>query len=89
MPLMQLQIKPQKTAEITYLEENKQETRCDLTYLEVSKWEKRYYWCFEDQRTGWNLNVTFLVVINKKIRCALDINSGNCNKIAMVDAVSS
>ena len=34
---MQLQVKLQKTAEITYLEENKQETRCDLTYLEVSK----------------------------------------------------
>ena len=39
---MQLQIKPQKTAEITYLEANKQQTRYRLTYLDVSKEDQRY-----------------------------------------------
>ena len=34
---MQLQIKLQQTAEITYLEANKTEARDRLTYLEVSK----------------------------------------------------
>ena len=35
--MMQLQIKLQKTAEIKYLEGNKQQTRYCLTYLEISK----------------------------------------------------
>ena len=34
---MQLQVKLQKTAQIAYLEANKQETRYRLTYSEVSK----------------------------------------------------
>ena len=34
---MQLEVKLQKTAEITYLEAYKQQTRYRLTYLEVSK----------------------------------------------------
>ena len=34
---MQLQIKLQKTAEITYLEKNKQKTSYRLIYLEVWK----------------------------------------------------
>ena len=34
---MQLQDKLQKTAEITYLEANKKQTRDHLTYLEVWK----------------------------------------------------
>ena len=34
---MELQVKLQKTAEITYLEANKQQARYRLTYLEVSK----------------------------------------------------
>ena len=39
---MQLQVKLQKTAEITYLEENKQQTMHRLTYLEASNSEQRY-----------------------------------------------
>ena len=39
---MQLQVKLQKTAEITYLEENKQQSKCRVTYFEVSKEEERY-----------------------------------------------
>ena len=39
---MQLQLKLQKTAEITYLEANKTQTRYCLTYLEGAKEEKRY-----------------------------------------------
>ena len=35
MALMQLQAKLKKTAEIAYLEANKQQTRYRLTYLEV------------------------------------------------------
>ena len=42
VPLMQLQVKLKKTAEITYLEAKKQETRYRLRYLEVLKSEKRY-----------------------------------------------
>ena len=34
---MELQVKVQKTAEITYLQFNKQQTRYRLTDLEVSK----------------------------------------------------
>ena len=34
---MQLQIKLQKPAEITYLEVNKQQTKYRLTYLEIWK----------------------------------------------------
>ena len=37
VPLMQLQVKVQKTAEITYLEANNQQIRYPLTYLEVLK----------------------------------------------------
>ena len=39
-------LKCHKTAEITYLEANKQQRRYRLTYLEVSKLEQRYGWCF-------------------------------------------
>ena len=35
--LMQLQVKRQQTAEITYLQANKQERRYRLTYSEISK----------------------------------------------------
>ena len=34
---MQLQVKLQKTVQITYLEEKKQQTRYRVTYLESSK----------------------------------------------------
>ena len=34
---MQLQVKRQQTAEITYLQANKQERRYRLTYSEISK----------------------------------------------------
>ena len=37
---MQLQLKLQKTAEITYLKAKKQQTRYRVTYLEVSKKKK-------------------------------------------------
>ena len=35
--LMQLQIKAKRTAEITYLEASKEQTRYRLTHLQVSK----------------------------------------------------
>ena len=40
-----------------------------LTYLGVPKKEQRYNSCFEGQRAAWKVNVTFLAVINKEIRC--------------------
>ena len=40
-----------------------------LTYLGVSKKEQRYDSCFESQRAAWKVNVTFLAVISKEIRC--------------------
>ena len=43
---MQLQVTMPKTAEITYLEANKEQTRQCLTYLELSKLDQRYGWCF-------------------------------------------
>ena len=39
---MELQVKRQKTPQITYLEAKKQETSYRLKYSEVSKQEKRY-----------------------------------------------
>ena len=39
-----------KTAEITYLQANKQKTRYRLTYLELSKLEQKYGPCFVRQR---------------------------------------
>ena len=39
---MELQVKLEKREEITYLEENKQQTRYRLTYLDVSKSKKKY-----------------------------------------------
>ena len=50
-----------------------------------AKWHD---WGFEGQRTAWKKNVTLLVVINKKIRCAWSTYNVNCNKIGMVDAFS-
>ena len=63
-------LKCHKTAEITYLEANKQQAVYHLTYLEVSKLEQKYGWCVEAQTTAWNLNGTFLAVISKQVRCA-------------------
>ena len=40
--LMQLQVKLKKITEITYLEENKQETRYSIKHLDVSKEEQTY-----------------------------------------------
>ena len=40
--LMQLQVKLKKITEITYLEENKQETRYRIKHLDVSKEEQTY-----------------------------------------------
>ena len=40
--MTQLQVKLQKTKEITFLEENKEETRYCLTYLEVTREQKKY-----------------------------------------------
>ena len=40
MPLKQLQIKLQKTKEVTYLKANKQQTRYRLTYLKVGRKKK-------------------------------------------------
>ena len=37
MPLLQLQVKVKKIAELTYLEANKQQTKYRLTYLESCK----------------------------------------------------
>ena len=73
MPLIQLQVKLEKTAEITYLDGNKQQARYRLTYLKILNKEERYYCCFEGQRTGGKVNVTFLAVINKKVRSAVCI----------------
>ena len=67
---MQLKDKLQKTAKITYSETNEQQTRYIVTQLEVSKQEKWYDWCFKDQNTAGRINVVFLMVINKGIRCA-------------------
>ena len=39
---MQLQVKLEKRAELTYLEAKKQQTRYRLRYSDVSKQEKRY-----------------------------------------------
>ena len=39
--MIKLQVKLQKTAEVTYLEANKQQGRYHLTYLELPKSEKR------------------------------------------------
>ena len=63
---MQLQVKNQKTAEIRYSEENKQETRRNLRYLEVSMLEKRCAWFFKSQRTKPEVNGTFSTVKNKQ-----------------------
>ena len=46
---MQLKDNLQETAEITYLEGNKQQIRYGLTYLDVFNEEERYDLCFEDQ----------------------------------------
>ena len=78
-----------KTAEISYLEAKKEQTKYDLIYLEVSKKEERHDSCFEGQRTARNLNLMFLAVINKEIKGASCIQSGNYNKIAIVPAFSS
>ena len=42
VPFLQLQVKRKKTAEITYLEANKQKTTYRLTYLELSKFQQKY-----------------------------------------------
>ena len=55
-----------KTAETTYLEANKQQTRYCQTYLEVLKLEQRHGWCFEGQTTARKANGTFLAVKNKQ-----------------------
>ena len=49
MWLMQLRIKVQKIAELTYLEANKQQTKYRLTYLESWKLQRTYDWCFQGQ----------------------------------------
>ena len=53
-------------AEITYLEEEKQETWYRLTYLELQKQEQRYGWCFQDLGTTPKVNGTFSAVKNKQ-----------------------
>ena len=62
VPLMELQFKLQKTAQITYLEANKQQRRCCVTYLDVSKYEESCDECFEGHRIAGKLNVTFLAI---------------------------
>ena len=52
--LMQLQVKLQKAAEITYLE-----ARYCVTYLQVLELRKKVGWCFQGQNTAPNENVTF------------------------------
>ena len=44
---MEVQLRLQKTEEITYLKENTQQTRYRLTYLEDSKYDKRNVWRFQ------------------------------------------
>ena len=46
---MQLQVKLQKTTEITSLQADKEETKYHLTCLDFWTYEKRYNSCFEDQ----------------------------------------
>ena len=65
MPLLQLQVKLQKTEQIAYLEERKEQTRYRLTYLDVSKSKKSYDWYLEGQMTAWKESVTFLAVKKK------------------------
>ena len=48
---MQLERQLQKTAELTYLDGKKQQTRYRLIYLDVSKNQKGSIWWFEAQRT--------------------------------------
>ena len=67
---MQLEVKPQKTMELKYLEINKEQTKNLLKNLNVSRLEKMYDWCFQSQRTASKGNETFLAVINKEIRHA-------------------
>ena len=65
--MAQLRVKKQKTAELKYLEANKQQTQYRLTYLESSRLQKRHDWRFQGQRNAWKVNVRFLRIINKEI----------------------
>ena len=84
--VLQLQVKLQKTAKITYIEANIQRTAYRLTYLDLWKIEEKYDWYFEGQRTAWKINVTFLPVIKIKIRCFLSIWRAKSGRMAILDA---
>ena len=58
----------QKTAQLTYLEANKQQTKYRVTYPEPWKLQKRSDWCFQGQRNAWKVNGRFLGIINKEIK---------------------
>ena len=82
-------LKCHKTTQITYLQENKQQTRYRITYLQVLRLEQGYGWCFERQTTAWKLIETFLGVINKQVRCTSCICNVKCVKKAIFDAFTS
>ena len=65
MPLQDLQVKLQKTAEITDLEGNKQGTTSQILMFRSKNKST-----IDGEMTASKVNITFLVVINKEIRCA-------------------
>ena len=70
---MQLQLKPQKAAEIMYLEGKKQQTKYHVIYLRGLEIRIKSQFIFRTSKDTMKGNVSFFPVRNKQIRCVLSI----------------